>query len=226
MGNRWSLLFEEDRVSGSESMLINVVIGTLNILVMLMIFLQSQLRLVRRQKKIIEHQKEDVEKLAELQRKMDALRLKNKQLESEKLKEELTFKKKDLLNFSIEIDSKRKFISDILERLHALPKSSEIREIIVYIKSQLQIDESQKVLQENINTINNEFLTILQREFPNLTKNERQICTLLRIQLTSKEIAIVKNISADSVKVMRHRLRKKMKVLPGTDLNIFLSNLT
>ena len=65
----------------------------------------------------------------------------------------------------------------------------------------------------------------LKERYPDLSPSEQQMCALLRLKLSTKEIATVKNISPASVKVMRHRLRKKMNLNSEINLSEFLDTL-
>ena len=157
-------------------------------------------------------------------------RLKSKEIEQKRLEEELRYKNRDLTDFAIDSTRKHEFIEEILLKLNALKKSrgidsEELKNTIQFVKAQLLIDENLKLFQDNIDQINHEFMDKLESQFPELTKNEKQLCALLRLQLSSKEIATVKNISTDSVKTLRYRLRKKLELKPDEDLGEFLKSL-
>lgn len=59
---------------------------------------------------------------------------------------------------------------------------------------------------------------------PNLTQNELKLCAYLRINLSSKEIAQMLNISPESLITKRYRLRKKLDLDTEDNLVKFLSN--
>lgn len=54
----------------------------------------------------------------------------------------------------------------------------------------------------------------LKTQYPSLTSYELRLCTYLRANLSTKEIAILLNITPDSVKKAKHRLRKKINASP------------
>jgi len=58
--------------------------------------------------------------------------------------------------------------------------------------------------------------------FPSMTNNEKRLASLLRLDLSSKQIASILNISPKSVEVNRYRLRKKLKVDPKINLTDFI----
>ncbi|HEX4957369.1 MAG TPA: LuxR C-terminal-related transcriptional regulator, partial [Lacibacter sp.] len=53
----------------------------------------------------------------------------------------------------------------------------------------------------------------------NLTGNELKLCTYLRMNLSTKEIAQLMNISVRGVEISRYRLRKKLAI--GSEVNLF-----
>ena len=63
-----------------------------------------------------------------------------------------------------------------------------------------------------------DFIKELKTKYPKLTPNDLKLCTYLRLNLSSKEIAPLLNISVRSVEISRYRLRKKMG-LP-TEINL------
>ncbi|OEK07188.1 helix-turn-helix transcriptional regulator [Roseivirga misakiensis] len=65
---------------------------------------------------------------------------------------------------------------------------------------------------------------LLKRRYPNLTAYDIRLCTYLKANFSTKEIAVILNITPDSVKKAKHRLRKKLKLRPDTSINSLLDN--
>ena len=91
-------------------------------------------------------------------------------------------------------------------------KSSELDDIIKSAKAQIKIDKHLDYFHKNVEVVNHEFNAKLKELYPELTEGELQLASLLRLKLNTKEIARLKNISPDSVKVLRYRLRKKFSL--------------
>ena len=149
------------------------------------------------------------------------------ELERLRLIDEINFKKRDLTDFGIEITRKRDFIKELLKQLSLLKKQTQIKstdlnEIIAHSRSQMKIDEHLDYFHQNVELINHEFNNSLKELYPSLTENELHLSSLLRLKLNTKEISKIKNISPDSVKVMRYRLRKKFSLSKGVNLVDFL----
>ena len=65
----------------------------------------------------------------------------------------------------------------------------------------------------------------LKIRYPNLTGYDLRLCTYLKANLSTKEIATMLNITPDSVKKAKHRLRSKLKMHPSISWGTFLSNV-
>lgn len=61
---------------------------------------------------------------------------------------------------------------------------------------------------------NQRFQQQLKFRYPRLTSYDMRLCTYLKSNLSTKEIAILLNITPDSVKKAKHRLRRKMSIEP------------
>ena len=71
-------------------------------------------------------------------------------------------------------------------------------------------------LMAELQTANLNFREKLQGEYPCLTAYDLRLCTYLKANFSTKEIATLRNIAPDSVKKAKHRLRKKMGINPLT----------
>jgi DNA-binding CsgD family transcriptional regulator len=71
----------------------------------------------------------------------------------------------------------------------------------------------------HFDSVHSNFLMVIKERFPNLSPSELKLCAYLRMNLSTKEIAQLMNISARSVEVSRYRLRKKLQ-LPS-EVNFF-----
>ena len=65
----------------------------------------------------------------------------------------------------------------------------------------------------------------VQEKFPQLTANDQKLCAYLRMNLSTKEIAPLMNISIRGVEVARYRLRKKLDLESTVNLNKFMLEL-
>ena len=102
-------------------------------------------------------------------------------------------------------------IKDDLKRTGTDDDDKSIKSVISTIDENISSkDNSWDIFKEAFNNADNDFLKIVKQAHPSLTPNDLRLCAYLRLNLSSKEIAPLLNISVRSVEVKRYRLRKKM----------------
>ena len=167
-------------------------------------------------------------KIKMLEAEVEKQKTKLEEEKRKKLELELAYKKQDLTDFGIEISKNRAFLLQVQKTLSEAKEqstSAELQKVNSLIQSYISNNQSSAILQENVKQVNYEFIQILKTQYPELSKSEVQLCLLLRLQLSSKEIAAIKNISVDSMKVLRNRLRKKLHLDSGQNLIDFMQGL-
>ncbi len=97
-----------------------------------------------------------------------------------------------------------------------------IEELIKEVDDNFNLDEQWELFQRHFEAVHPGFFSRLGKEYPNLTHNELKLCAYLRINLSSKEIAQILNISVDSAITKRYRLRKKLNLQNESNLIEFL----
>lgn len=114
-------------------------------------------------------------------------------------------------------------IQSILESEFELNKlKSEIRKTI---KINAINKQEWKTFETNLNQIHNEFIINLSKKYPNLTSKDIKLCILLKMNLSSKEIAPMMNITFRGVELQRYRLRKKLGISQEESLYKFMINI-
>ena len=124
------------------------------------------------------------------------------------------------------------FNEELSQRIKALrtSKSSnsivdEYQSILVQLKNQIQAENRLNDISDSIQETNQDFELKLTEQFPELTKSEREVSHLIYLNLSSKEIMNIRNISMPSVKSIRYRIRKKLNVPKGVELELFIQRL-
>ncbi len=92
------------------------------------------------------------------------------------------------------------------------------------IEQNIQSDDVLKRFEEQFDLIHNNFIKRLTEKFPDLSANERKMCTYLKMNLSTKEIAPLLNISVRGVETLRYRLRKKFELGREENLLDFLNS--
>ena len=91
-------------------------------------------------------------------------------------------------------------------------KSVSIKSVISTINRNITEDNSWNVFKEAFDNADKDFLKKVKNAHASLTPNDLRLCAYLRLNLSSKEIAPLLNISVRSVEIKRYRLRKKMNL--------------
>lgn len=153
------------------------------------------------------------------------------QLETSLITKELQHKKKDLNNLAANLTYKRKFIEEVLEKLKTLKEqpesefSNNVTLLIREFNSYKSADKNIEVLQSDIDKINLSFFKKLESKYPLLTEKEKEMCGLFALNLSSKDIAIIRNITPNAVKKARQRIRKKLPISADEKLTTFFSDV-
>ncbi|MEZ4854560.1 triple tyrosine motif-containing protein, partial [Flavobacterium sp.] len=135
-------------------------------------------------------------------------------LKNEKLSQEFQNKSKELAASTMSLMKKDKLLAIIKDDLRNTEStnSKSIKTVISKISKNIESKDSWEVFKEAFDNADNDFLKKLKAAHPTLTPNDLRLCAYLRLNLSSKEIAPLLNISVRSVEIKRYRLRKKMEL--------------
>ena len=154
-----------------------------------------------------------------------------KELEIQQVKYELDQKKQGLTNLAIDLSWKKQIEEELTVRLkeilQAKPEEREsmIRSLLLNKQQVSKIDERLNQTRDSLEATNTEFFDKLENRFPNLTKNEKLLCSLIRQDLTNKEIASIRNVTPKAARMARYRLRIKLGLPEGSDVAKFLQEI-
>lgn len=163
------------------------------------------------------------------------LRHKNEMLEKEQIKQnlanQLELRNKEITSNIILLQKKNEILTGIADKLmkakHQFTEQNRgfIEKCIVELRENTD-DSDWKNFELQFNQVYEAFYRKLDKINPNLTVNDRRLCAYLRLNMTTKEIAALSNLSVHSVEVARHRLRKKLQIDdPSILLVAFLEQL-
>jgi DNA-binding CsgD family transcriptional regulator len=154
--------------------------------------------------------------------------------------------KSDVNQFNDKLRSKEKVISDLKTKLE-LKKSFEdeliktiyeveskenfnSKELLNELKLKLQnlseIDKKQLVKNSTALDDKGMFQRELERLHPELSYQERTLCTYFRLHLSSKEIAVIEGITNGTVRVYKNKIKHKIGLNQEESLNQYLCNLS
>ncbi|MBD0259794.1 MAG: hypothetical protein ICV83_29095, partial [Cytophagales bacterium] len=101
------------------------------------------------------------------------------------------------------------------------PKA-ELRQIIQEIDKSISSDADWHRFEMNFNLVHGDFIKRLLHQYPSLTPQEVKLSAYLRLNLNTKEIAQLMNISIRGVEISRYRLRKKLNLVRDDNLTEFV----
>jgi DNA-binding CsgD family transcriptional regulator len=110
-------------------------------------------------------------------------------------------------------------VKDSLQRLYRHKQGDhDIKRTLQLIGEIERNDESWNRFASHYDEINGNFMRNLRQAFPKLTVTDLKLCTYLELNLSSKEIAQLANISVRGVEIARYRLRRKLGL--GTEVSL------
>jgi len=166
----------------------------------------------------LKHQK----KILEIELKAEN-ELNSKEYEKHILELEIKSKTSEVVGKSLSIAKQSEMIESIQEILDNETDISKLKsEIKKTIKSNSLNKHEWETFEENLNQIHNQFSINLSKKYPNLTSKDIKLCIYLKMNLSSKEIAPMMNISFRSIEIQRYRLRKKLNLPKEENLSKFL----
>ena len=149
-------------------------------------------------------------------------RMKRNRLEREHVKAELEFKKKELTSHALHLAKKNEVLEGLKQKAAELKKTEgggkAYQELIQTINFDQQDDKVWENFTHYFEAVHKDFEKEAVSRYPDITKNELRLMALLKMNMSSKEIANILNISSDGVKKARQRLRKKMQLSPEDSL--------
>lgn len=158
--------------------------------------------------------------LSELESDQKLMKLKN-----EKLEIDIESKNRELAISTMSLIKKNEFLSTIKTELQANNNSSDLKKVIKIIDNNINNTDDWKLFKEAFDNADKDFLKLVKERHSSLTPNDLKLCAYLRLNLSSKEIAPLLNISPRSVEVKRYRLRKKMDLPPKTSLTNYILDI-
>ncbi len=138
-------------------------------------------------------------------------------LRNETLQSEVRHKNRELANTAQHLVHKNKILNSIKQQLQNLSKGlsdenkkQEVEHIIKKINRDIKSEHFQNVFDSYFDDVHQDFVARLKEKHSNLTPKELRLCAYLRMNLSTKEIAPLMNISIRGIEISRYRLRKKL----------------
>lgn len=155
-------------------------------------------------------------------------------LEAERLRRveaEVAAKNQELASATMHLVQKAQMTATLQTGLQALRESvatterKQVDKLLSVLGASSRLDDNWEQFTQQFDQVHVEFHKRLLEQFPDLTKNDLKLCTYLRMNLSSKEIASLTFVTVRAVEVSRSRLRKRLGLDPSENLLQFIQSL-
>jgi tetratricopeptide (TPR) repeat protein len=150
-------------------------------------------------------------------------------LEKEKLRQEIEAKNRELASKALHLVNKNEMlnsITGILDQMNVTQETQNadlVRNAKRTIIRNINLDEQWEDFKIHFEEVHANFFRQLVEDYPSLSQTDLRLCAYLLINLDNKEIAQISNISPDSVRKRKQRLREKLNITKNQDIQIFLN---
>lgn len=152
-------------------------------------------------------------------------------LQKKQLEADVEFKNKELATATMHLVQRGKLLSKIGDELLPLVQqttsvdtANDLKKVIRLLNDAKKLDNDWNQFAIHFDHVHANFLKNLKDKFPNLSPSDLKLCAYLKLNLSSKEMAQLLNITPRAVEVSRYRLRKKLNLKPEVNLFDFLLN--
>ncbi|HCA07368.1 tetratricopeptide repeat protein [Chryseobacterium sp.] len=131
------------------------------------------------------------------------------------------------LNLNLKIETEKTFLENIrkMKKSKNIDAEQIVTDLFLKINNLIQIDKKNYDLISESSMENKQFIQKLSAKFPSLTNNELKFCVYYKLELSSKEISILENITEGSTRVYKTKIKNKMNIGKEADLNTFLKSI-
>ncbi|WP_460671276.1 triple tyrosine motif-containing protein [Larkinella ripae] len=155
------------------------------------------------------------------------------QVQKEKLEQDVIGKSEELANTTMNLihkndlllklkDEVEKLKDEVRQRQPIDQATGHINQLVKLIDSNISSRQDWKVFEKNFNKVHEQFFKRLLSQYDGLTPDDLRLAAYLRMNLSSKEVAKLLNITVRGVELKRYRLRKRLSLEPETNLTEFM----
>jgi tetratricopeptide (TPR) repeat protein len=155
--------------------------------------------------------------------------IENNRLKAQQLEEDLELTTKELTTYTLNLIQKNNHLQGLRVELDSIiiqkqkdENITDLHKIRSLVNTSIQSDHDWGEFKLYFEKVNQSFFDRLMATYPNLSPAEVKLCALTWLNLNIKDVSSLLNITPDSVKTARHRLRKKLNLNPDDNLYSFL----
>ncbi|REG90465.1 helix-turn-helix and ligand-binding sensor domain-containing protein [Flavobacterium aquicola] len=180
----------------------------------------------------IEQRRLYLEKESKIRKGQYELEKEIEKLKNDNLQIQILAKDKELVTNSLQVVKKNKVLNGILQKVKEIdikaldePTKFQVTKLNKSIVKEVSNDKSWKSLEKHIKNVHFDFLKRLKEKYPTISPRELDLATYLLMNMSTKEIAEILNISIGGVELARYRLRKKLGLNKKENLIGFLMSI-
>jgi len=148
----------------------------------------------------------------------------------EQAEEQLLLKERELSSITMHIQQKNEVMSHLKTQLGTMAQKEtslqgEVKSIYKSIRKDLNLNADWNKFKLHFENVHPDFFTKLSTEHPELSLSDLRICAYLRMNMDNNSISQILNTSPDSLRVRKHRLRKRINVNSDKELYSYLQSL-
>lgn len=181
---------------------------------------------------ILQRKKHKVETFILTEQKEKELKIKDKEIDKlyhEKLQTELNAKNDQLTSITMQLVKNKEFIQNVQNKISTTidkgGSTRELKRIIKTIDKELSDEDYWERFAYHFDQVHGNYLKKLSNKNIKLSPREIKLAAFLRMNMSSKEIAKILNITTRGVELARYRLRKKLNLPREQNLVEFLIDL-
>jgi tetratricopeptide (TPR) repeat protein len=134
------------------------------------------------------------------------------------INEQLKYRHNQLVLLAQTVASKNELLQDVSDSLRKVRDKNPneinkaISDILLKIRHEMNSDKDTDLFQRMLDELNEEFFIALREKYSDLTHRELQLLAMIKLNLSSKEIASLQNIGTKAVEMAKYRLRKRLNI--------------
>ncbi|NDV82182.1 tetratricopeptide repeat protein [Bacteroides sp. 51] len=203
-----------------------ILVAVLALLVLVAIFLP---RWIKRRKDL--QLVETRYQLEQSEREVAELKVKQHEQALLHVESELEVTRQEVTSFAMFLRSRNELLDKIREqikegyKMDATNIQPHLKKVNAFISQHQVGNEDTNAMLMNIEQKNADFLKRLLTKHPNLTQGERYLATLLRVNLSTKEISLLTGAIPKTINMNRYRLRKSLELQTDEDITTYLQSI-
>jgi len=151
-------------------------------------------------------------------------------MENKMLQEQVRLQNDELLGITKSMLHKNRLMNKLDAEILKISENKSVpaanlRGLKLIVEKNKNPEEEWKIFEMSFNNTYNNYLVNLSNRFPGLTTSDLKLAAYIRMNISSKEIASLLNISLKSIEMARYRLRKKLGIDHEQNLTAFLMSI-